>query len=75
MLEYRRSQPAPLLYAVSPWEITVSSVASSLVKIPQWKRTVHYYAAWALSIVLGRNLPKVKLFQNRYTKKAGPDRK
>jgi hypothetical protein len=32
MLEDCRSRSAPLLYAVGPWEITISSVADPLVK-------------------------------------------
>jgi hypothetical protein len=62
--EYRRVRPAPLLHAVGPWKITVSSGAGSLVKRPQWT-----LAARALRIVLGRGLPIVKFFQSRYFKK------
>jgi hypothetical protein len=68
-LEYRRPRPAPLLYAVGPWEITVSSAAGSLVKRPHWILTYFKYAARALRIVLGRGLPTVKIFHSRYSKK------
>jgi hypothetical protein len=67
MLEYHCPRLPPLLYAVSPWEITVSSAAGSLLKRLQWKCT----------LVCGpgpthRNRPRPahsQIFQSRYSLK------
>jgi hypothetical protein len=52
MLEERHSRPAPLWYAVGPWEIMMSSVAGSLVIRLQWKRKL--ICGSNLQYVMGR---------------------